>query len=149
MKKPGYPTTREFRGKKFLNIATALGIGVTAGTLPFNVNCAEKAPAESKVEKSTESKKVKDQIILLAANLGHDDFKTREESTKTLISMGKKFSTEKNSEMTKFLNSELVKYSKSKDPEVKKRAKMIMIAVTPKIPKRNNPPIMLGEMPAR
>ena len=147
-KKPSYPTFSEYRRKEFLNIATAVGIGVSAAALPLSAICDEKPAAESKTDKKTEAKKVKAQIILLAANLGHEDFKEREKATQLLVTMGKKFQKDKNSAMTDLLKSELEKSNKSKDPEVKKRAKMILLALTPKPPKRPDLPRMLGIMVA-
>ena len=102
-----YPTSNEFRNKKFLNIATALGIGVSAAVLSFEADAEEKKiddakkggmelgdifgarppakkekvaedkekVAKEKKDNESEAKKNRETIILLAANLGHDNFK--------------------------------------------------------------------------
>lgn len=144
---PKYPTWSEFSSKKFLNIATALGIGVTASALPLSVTAKDKPVAESKKSEDV-NKKVKDQIVLLATNLGHKDFNERNKATTLLISMGNKYNKEKNLTMTKFLKTELDKSSNSKDPEVKKRSKMILLAITPKPVKRPDHPVLRGKIRA-
>lgn len=146
--KPSYPTFSEYRRKEFLNIVTAVGIGVSAAALPLSAICKDKPASESKTDKTTESTKVQGQIILLAANLGHKDFKEREKATQLLVTMGKKFQKEKKVDLTQILKSELEKSNKSKDPEVKRRAKMILLALTPKPPKRPNIPRRMGAMVA-
>ena len=137
-KRPNYPTLGELKTKKFLNIATALGIGVSAAAISLDVQAGEKKVTESKKVEKSDQKKLQDKIILLAANLGHKDFKEREKSTKDLIALGKKFNKEKKTELNKILKAEVQKQSKSKDPEVKERSKKILLALTPPPPKRNN-----------
>lgn len=145
---PNYPTLKKYHSNKFLPIATAVGIGVSTAAVSLDLAAEETKVVETKETENKQQKEIKDQIILLAANLGHDDFKKREESTKKLISMGKKFSTEKKKELTKFLQSEVQKNCKSKDPEVKERAKKILLAIVPKTPPVNPPipPRMGGVM---
>lgn len=138
---PEYPTLNEFKSKKFLNIATAVGIGVSAVSLPFSVMGSEKAPAEEKTDKATESKIQKDQIILLAANLGHKDFKERDKATQSLIAIGEQLNKTKNKELTAVLKGELTKCQKSKDPEMKERAKKILLAIATKPVQRDHPRI--------
>ena len=137
-KKPQYPNLNEYKSRKFLNIATAVGIGVSAAAVSLELDAEEKKVAESKKTENTDHKKVKDQIILLAANLGHDDFKEREKATQSLVAVGQNLKKSKNKKMTEFLTAELKKCSKSKDPEVKERAKKILLAITPPPPKPAN-----------
>ena len=144
--RPKYPTLKTYNSRKFLHIATAVGIGVSAAALPLSVIGAEKAPtAEEKADKTAEAKKVKDQIILLAANLGNKDFKERDKATKSLIAIGTKLNKTKNKELTAVLKAELAKCQKSKDPEMKERAKKILLAITPAPP---SPPtnILVGKI---
>jgi len=140
--KPEYPTWNEFKTKTFLNIATAVGIGVSAAAISLESNAEEKKVVEKKTDEATELSKGKDQIILLVANLGHDDFKERDKATALLIAKGKKYEEEKNSVMTALLKSELEKCKTSKDPEVKQRAKNILLAITPKPPEKIDRVIM-------
>jgi len=133
-----YPTLNELRNRNFLNIATALGIGVTAVTVPFSVQAKDETITESTTDKETESERQKEKIILLVANLGHDDFKERDKATQFLITIGKKNKNDNNSELIAFLDSELEKCKESRDPEVKERAKKILLAITPPPPKTPN-----------
>lgn len=133
---PGYPTINEFKSKKFLNIATAVGIGVSAAAISLDVEAEEKKVVESKETKKDEKKEIKGKIILMVAYLGHKEFQEREKSTKELIALGEKYKKDKNSEMTEFLKAEVQKKAKSNDPEVKERAKKILLAITPKFPVR-------------
>lgn len=143
-----YPTLNEFKSKKFLNIATAVGIGVSAAAISIELDAEEEKTNESEKAENPE-KKMKDNIILLVAKLGNDDFKERDKATKELISLGKKFKKEKKSKMTVFLKAELTKCHKSKNPEVKMRAKKILLALAPAPPSRSgdNPPRMMGLPP--
>ena len=132
---PQYPSLNEYRKRKFLHIATAVGIGVSAAAVSIELDAEENKVSESKATEDNNQKKINEQIILLAANLGHKDFKEREKATASLISMGKKFVKDKKTELIDFMKAELAKGKKSKDPEVKERAKSILLAITPPPPK--------------
>ena len=70
----GYPTLSEFKTKKFLNIAAAMGIGVSAAAISLDVEAEDKKVTESKKVEKTDQKKLQDKIILMASNLGDDNF---------------------------------------------------------------------------
>lgn len=130
-KKPNYPTLGEFKSKKFMNIATAVGIGVSATVISLDLNAEEKKVVEKKEPVKDKAKVIKDKIILLAVNLGHKDFKEREQATISLIKLGQECIKKKDSKMTEFIKTEVKKQSKSKDPEVKERSKKILLALNP------------------
>lgn len=136
--KPTYPTCNEFKNRRFLNLATAFGIGVSALAISLDIDADEKKPASESKKAENSEKKVKDTIILLVADLGNKDFSKRDKATLSLIDLGGGFKKKKNSEMSKFLKAELEKCEKSKDPEVKARAKAILLAIVPPPPRPPN-----------
>lgn len=95
-------------------------------------NAEEKKPFESKVTGNYDDEAIKDKIMLLAESLGNDYYIKREEATEELISLRQKFKKENQKALTEFLESELKKRMESKDPEVKERAKIILLPITPK-----------------
>jgi len=145
IKQPSYPTFNEYQRKQILNIATAVGVGFTTVAFPFSLNSAEEAPVEKKTDNKTEAEQTKDQIILFIAKLGHKDFKERDNATKTLITIAKQLEKNKQTVLSVFLKKELEKCTESKDPEVKKRANLIIAAITQKSVK--SPPKMMGVPP--
>ena len=136
VKSPAYPTINEFRSKKFLKIATALGISASTIAVPPNIKAEEKKAPNTQKESNIDNQKLKEQITLLAANLGHAEGQKRESATKSMITLGKKFEKNKNCNMTAFIKAILEKCKKDSDPEIKERAKLILIAITPPPPNR-------------
>lgn len=132
-KNSSYPTFDEYRRRQFLHVAAAVGIGVSTATLSVELDAKDKKVKNSKTEKSGK-KEVKEQIILLAMNLAHKDFKEREKATVSLIKIGKECVKKKDTKIVEFIRTEMEKKKKSKDPEVKQRAKKILIAMAPPPP---------------
>lgn len=135
-----YPTWRDYSsnsGNDLLKILTAVGISVSTAVTPMVAG--EKNPKEP-VSDSLD--KVKLQIDDLIGKLGNKDFRVREKATVALIAMGntkkkdakgKKVTDEK---IRKAVVEAVTKLKKHKDPEVKQRAKRIILVLTP--PKRKS-----------
>lgn len=140
-KYPEYPTLNEYKSNKIINVAAAIGIGVSAVAVSLDLEAGEKKPAKTKKVEKSKQNNVKDKIILLAANLGHKDFKVREKATHTLITLGKECVKKKDKKMSELLKSELEKVKSSKDPEVKQRVKKILLALTPPPPRIPDVPL--------
>ena len=142
--RPEYPTLHEYQSKKAMHLAALVGLGVVTVSAPLDLNAGEKQKPQAGKTAKKDNAKIKEKILLLAADLGHDEFKKREQATKSLILLGKNFETNKNSEMTSFLETVLQKSKKSKDPEVKERAKRVLIAITPPPKKLRNQEVRMA-----
>lgn len=148
-----YPSLREYavtKNSELLRVMTAVGISFGAVLTP--VLMADGAIKNEAVSDSTD--KIKIEIAKLCQNLGDQDFKAREQATITLIALGnRKIKDEKGQEICNQVVKDAVvaamnKMKKDKDPEVKQRAKRIILALNP--PKndkiRNNIPRLGGVM---
>ena len=140
---PHYPAKSAFL-KESNRLALSLAVAGMGTGLIFSANAAEKEKkAKTKIEKKTTyaelEKKIKEQIALL----GDKDYKKRKSATFALIKIG----TSATVEIKKFLVSALNKELKSKDPEIRLRAKRIIAAVN-KEKKREKiiQPVLKGEI---
>jgi len=133
----GYPTLDEYRrGRRaFLKKAGAAAMVLGLGSpLVMSVLGEE---AEKKVEEKAKEFSEEDlskMVAALAVKLGDDDFAVRKNSTCKLISLGK---GEKESEKVAKQAREIVVEAmelkqKDDDPEVKERAKAVILALTKK-----------------
>lgn len=141
-----YPSCKDYsqiKHRELLKILTAVGISVSAAVSP-------QLHAEERRKKDIvgcTSEHIFIEIDKLAADLGHEDFKKREKATIALIALGKASTKDKegkeipNKVVREAVISSMKKFKKAKDPEVKQRAKRILIAISPTQKEANKFPV--------
>lgn len=139
-----YPTRRDYsavKNSELLKLLAAVGISIGAVVAP-SLDAEDKTPNETVTDSAD---KINLEISKLVANLGHQDYKTRENATIGLIAMGNTKIKDKdgkevcNTKMKEAVISALEKLKNDRDPEVKQRAKRVILAL--------NPPKIDGNIP--
>jgi hypothetical protein len=140
----GYPTLRQHKraGGDFLRAAAALGLGAAFGTSVFAdppmVAGTPPVPTKPKITKPVDLPAVKaedvaKQVARLTGQLGSEGFKAREAATLKLIVIGKgngKCATT-DLKTRQLVSASMAKCAKHEDPEVRERAKRVILALTP------------------
>ncbi len=136
---PGYPNRREF-----LNTISrsAVGTGLWLGALRL---------IGSESEDQDPLGKLKKEVLTLSKKLGDEDFKVRRAATARLIAIGK--GNGKDKALDKQAKEVVLSTMKSvadasRDPEIRERAKKVVVALTPK-PKSESKPSPPGGIPVR
>ncbi len=159
----GYPTALEYsrRMRQALACLAVVGTGVV-GNEVFAENPKEEVTSETKRTKTETSEaakklaleKVRKEVLKCAADLGVDGFRKRRDAMRRLIAIGsvveKPPATQKKKRNQRPIKpyrdlvvEEMETLLSHKDPEVKERARQVIVALTPK-PKSKTNNVRLG-----
>jgi hypothetical protein len=139
-----YPTLKQHKrvGGDFLRAAVALGLGAAFGTsalagqphvaggMPVRPKPPVVRPAGPSAKKTEALAK---QVVVLTNQLGSPNFKLREAATVQLIALGRGNGKCKATDLTtrQLVSASMTKCAKHEDPEVRERARRILLALTP------------------